>query len=259
MTNLRKYASPPFKFAVLHGGPGAPGYMAPVAKELSKITGILEPLQTKDSIEGQVEELYDILNEHAHLPVTLTGHSWGGFLSIIFASRFPQLVSKLILISSGPFEEKYVSTLKLTRSSRLSEREKEEVNKIEIELNEPNNPEKTELLIKLGNLTSRADSYDPIPANTEVIEYQTDIHNKVWNEAIIMRNEGKFIEMIMNLNCPVAAIHGDYDPHPYKGVREPFSKYVKDFEFILLEKCGHYPWLEKLAKDRFYEVLNKTL
>ncbi len=259
MKNLRTYGSPPFKIAVLHGGPGAPGYMAPVAKELSESSGVLEPLQTKDTINGQVEELYTILNEHTQLPVVLIGHSWGGFLSIIFTSGYPELVSKLILISSGPFEEKYVSSIKQTRNSRLSETEKEEAKKIEIELNEPTASDKTELLVKLGNLTSRADSYDPIPANSEVIEYQTEIHNKVWNEAVIMRKEGKFIEMIKNLTCPVSAIHGDYDPHPYEGVREPFSSYVKDFEFILLKKCGHYPWLEKHAKDDFYEVLKKTL
>ncbi|HLC23076.1 MAG TPA: hypothetical protein VJL08_01335 [Dehalococcoidia bacterium] len=52
MKNLRKYGDKPYGVAIIHGGPGAPGEMAPVALELSAVTGILEPLQTATSLEG---------------------------------------------------------------------------------------------------------------------------------------------------------------------------------------------------------------
>src|SRR5712692_10060037 len=54
MQNLRLYGQSPFTVAVLHGGPGAPGTMAPVARELATEWGVLEPLQTADSLDGQV-------------------------------------------------------------------------------------------------------------------------------------------------------------------------------------------------------------
>ncbi len=57
MKNLRKYGKAPFAIVVVHGGPGARGEMAPVARELSTHGGVLEPLQTATSVEGQVEEL----------------------------------------------------------------------------------------------------------------------------------------------------------------------------------------------------------
>ena len=57
MKNLRTYGDPPFNVAVLHGGPGAPGQMAPVARELSSKWGVLEPLQTATSLGGQILEL----------------------------------------------------------------------------------------------------------------------------------------------------------------------------------------------------------
>ncbi len=38
--------------AIIHGGPGVPGYMATVARELASDWGILEPLQTVTSLEG---------------------------------------------------------------------------------------------------------------------------------------------------------------------------------------------------------------
>ena len=40
------------------------------------------------------------------------------------------------------------------------------------------------------------------------------------------------------------AIHGDYDPHPASGVKEPLSRILRDFRFILLDHCGHTPWKE---------------
>jgi hypothetical protein len=61
--NLRKYGNKPFNVAVIHGGPGAPGEMAPVARELSSVRGILEPLQTAATLEGQVQELKAVLEK----------------------------------------------------------------------------------------------------------------------------------------------------------------------------------------------------
>jgi len=48
--NPRVYGNKPYHVAVIHGGPGAPGEMAPVARELSLSTGVLEPLQTTETV-----------------------------------------------------------------------------------------------------------------------------------------------------------------------------------------------------------------
>jgi len=101
MNNLRTYGTTPYRAAVIHGGPGAPGEMAPVARELSSLCGILEPLQTKTTLQGQLEELHTIVTENGHLPIILIGYSWGAMLSYIFTARHPSFVKKLILISSG--------------------------------------------------------------------------------------------------------------------------------------------------------------
>src|SRR5579863_2737773 len=115
MNNLRVYGKAPYRVAVIHGGPGAPGEMAPVAKELSETNGVLEPLQTMTTVEGQVEELATVLKEHGDLPITLVGYSWGAMLSYIFTARHPAFVKKLILVSSGPYEAHYAAGIMETR------------------------------------------------------------------------------------------------------------------------------------------------
>ena len=97
MTNLRKHGKEPFRIAVIHGGPCAPGEMAPVARELSADWGVLEPLQTAASVEGQIEELHGVLNDNADLPVVLVGFSWGAWLGFMLAALYPAFVRKLIL------------------------------------------------------------------------------------------------------------------------------------------------------------------
>ncbi|MCX6689200.1 MAG: alpha/beta hydrolase [Methanoregula sp.] len=70
-----------------------------------------------------------------------------------------------------------------------------------------------------------------------------------------LRKSGDLLAYGRQITCPVVAIHGDYDPHPEDGIRIPLSRVVRDFRFILLDNCGHTPWIERRARERFYEVL----
>jgi len=259
MKNLRKYGNPPFKVAVIHGGPGAPGEMAPVARELSSAKGILEPIQTASTIEGQIEELRDVLAKNGDLPVILIGWSWGAWLSFIFAAQYPQFVKKLILIGSGPFEEKYALKIMDDRLSRLSTEEKAEALSLMESLIDPSSEDKNMSLARFGKLISKADSYDPLPHYSEGLECQYDVYQNVGEQAQKLRSSGKLLEFGKKIQCPVVAIHGDYDPHHSEGVKRPLSRILKDFRFILLQNCGHQPWIERSAKVRFYNILKSEI
>ena len=261
MSNLRKYGDPPFVVAVVHGGPGAPGEMAPVARELSQIAGVLEPLQTAATIQAQVEELRAILEDNASLPVTLIGFSWGAWLGCILASFHPELINKLILVSSGPIDQKYASSVMKTRLRRLHGVDKKEAaslyHALGISASSDNNY--CESLSRLSELISTADSFDLLPDEGDKVRFDMDICRTVWNEASRLRSSGRLLEIVQHIKCPILAIHGDYDPHPANGVKHPLSRAVRDFRFVLLEKCGHYPWRERHARDTFYRILNAEI
>jgi len=259
MKNLRKYGNAPFNIAVIHGGPGAPGEMAPVARELTSARGVLEPLQTALTIEGQIEELKDVLAKNGDLPAILIGWSWGAWLSFVFAAQYPQFVKKLILIGSGPFEEKYALNIMQTRLSRLSIEEKAGVLSLMESLIDPAIGDKNMSLARFGKLISKADSYDPLPYKSEGLECQYDLYQNVGEQAQKLRSSGKLLEFGKKIQCPVVAIHGDYDPHPSEGVKLPLTRILQDFRFILLENCGHQPWIERSAKVRFYNILKSEI
>jgi len=259
MESKRKYGNPPYSVVLVHGGPGAAGYLQSVAKKLSENIGVLEPYQTKSSIDGQIEELGKFLKDNSSLPVVLIGHSWGAWLSVLFASEYPDYVKKIILVSSGPFDDEYVKSISELKMSRLKEEDISEMNRLKEILNDPSVKDKLEFFKKFGNLNSKTDYYDRINYNDDIVEYNPDIFLTVNRESLYLRKSGKLLRSAGRLKCPVTAIHGDFDTHPYKGVEEPLSKILNNFSFHLLEKCGHYPWNEKEAKDKFYELLMKEL
>ena len=259
MQNLRTYGGKPFSVAAIHGGPGAAGEMAPVARELADAWGVLEPMQTATSVAGQIEELRAVLENHADLPATLIGYSWGAWLSYLCAAYHPALVKKLVLVSSGPFEEKYAGDIQMTRLSRLSDEERREVESMMAAMKDPATGDKDALLARFGTLFAKADACDPVTPTSEDLEVRWDIHRSVWKEASQWRSSGKLLALANRIECPVLALHGDYDPHPAAGVRKPLTVALADFEFILLHDCGHKPWIERRAADAFYDALRQAL
>jgi pimeloyl-ACP methyl ester carboxylesterase len=234
--------------------------MAPVARELSHVRGVLEPLQTASSIDGQVEELREVLECHGWLPVTLIGHSWGAWLCLIFAARHPAFVKKLILVGCGPLEEKYAPGIMERRLGRLSGPERQEVRDLIKSLNGPSAEGRNEALARFGKLMAKADAFDPLPDLDEGgSAFREDIYRSVWKEAEDHRKSGELLRLVKKVRCPVVAIHGDHDPHPAEGIEKPLMQAITGFRLILLDRCGHEPWAERAARDRFYEILKKEL
>lgn len=262
MENPRKYGPPPYKTAVVHGGPGAQGGMADVAFKLSAYKSILEPIQTECSVDGEIDELYRLIKKGGEPPVVLIGHSWGAWLSLLTAARYPETVSKLILVASAPFEDRYTASIQKRRIDRLSDEEKIQFKSLMQRLSSSYQGEDKVLSQKLHALFLKSDFYETgedgedygsrVPVNSKVF-------NSVWRHAAELRSCGDLLKTAASIECPVVAIHGDYDPHPAEGVELPLRRVIKNFRFIILEKCGHYPWLEKHASEKFYKILRTEL
>jgi pimeloyl-ACP methyl ester carboxylesterase len=187
----------------------------------------------------------------------LIGYSWGAWLSLLTAARYPELCGKLILVSCPPLAEPAAAELRTRRLSRLNEAEKAEFEAALASLGDPAAPGSDHLLETLGRLAAKADAYSLIEETIEPGEVRVDagIYRAVWNEAASMRRSGEFLRQMRMVRCRVVAIHGDADSTPAEAVAEPLSAVLAGFRMILLPRCGHTPWLERYAQERFYRTL----
>jgi proline iminopeptidase len=101
---------------VVHGGPGLDqGYLLPQMLELAKDHELIfyDQRGSGRSLEASIEPKYASSEQFAQdlemlrlklglKKITLVGHSWGGFLSMSYAIKYPNNVSSLILIGSTP-------------------------------------------------------------------------------------------------------------------------------------------------------------
>lgn len=259
MQTSKTYGNAPYRVVLLHGGPGAAGSLQPVAEKISATAGTLEVINNGLSINEQLFEVYEDILHYCDLPVVLAGHSWGAWLVWIFAARYPVLVKKLILISAAPFESMYAGEISATRLSRLEEDEQVQLKVLSQKLKTAKDEEAGELFRKLGKLSARADLFDPVPGNHHQGALRYDIYRNVWPEADQLRKSGELLKMADNISCPVVALHGNYDPHPFKGVHEPLRHKLNGFRMYIIDKCGHYPWFENQAVEDFYEKLLKEI
>ena len=186
LRTIKKYGDKPYLIGLLHGGPGASGELKTVAEELSADFGVLELLQSEKSVNGQIEELHRQLISISDLPVVLIGHSWGAWLGFLFASRHQNLINKLILIGAGSFENKYNTDLMTVRLGRLNQTDKNEAQRLIQKIKACDTGSDT--LRRFGELMTIADSYDYQPIENEMIDFDINIFQSVWQEASKLRD-----------------------------------------------------------------------
>ena len=205
---------------------------------------MLEPFQTAAGIDGLLAELKSRIEV---APSVLIGYSWGAWLACLLAARHPEAVSRLILVSSGPFRESDAAALRAERRRRYET------------LRPAGSPEFDALgLADLGDWCAKLDAFDPLPSD-DPVEFDDASAAAIWTEAAELRRSGRLLEETARIACPVVAIHGAHDPHPARGVEEPLRNTLRGFRFVLLDRCGHTPWLERQARTEFFGVLEEAL
>jgi pimeloyl-ACP methyl ester carboxylesterase len=250
--SVRLHGEPPYAAALLHGGPGAAGSLSILAEKLALKSGILEPLQTKLHIAGLLTELDSQLSIAKH-PLTLIGHSWGAWLAVLFAAKNPEKIRQLVLISAGPFEEAYAEKIQPARMQRLSAGEKESALLFIRKFASQKGAVSAEEFTRFGILMEKADSVALLPEENPYLDFQPAQFYSVWKEADFLRKKGRLLDALDEIRCPVHAIHGMQDSHPYAGVEIPLRQHLSEVDFVLLDHCGHYPWRERFAHEEFFQ------
>lgn len=257
LSATRKHGAPPYRLAVLHGGPGAPGSATPIARELASSCSVLEPLQSARALSGQLSELREQLQQHAQLPLTLIGWSYGALLGYLFAAANATLVRKLVLVAAPALTTADASSIRPTQDARLDATSRARVAQLRAVLDTGANAASRDLaLATLATLLRRAEVFDPIDSlPDDPVQAQHDLNQSLWNEVIALRDSGELLERGRAIRCATVLIQGEHDARPSAAISAALAGVVADFRYIALPRCGHYPWLERQARTEFFDLL----
>lgn len=249
---VRLYGKAPYTAVLVHGGPGAGGSLKGFAEELSGSAqiGVVEAIQSKYSIAELIDELYDQISDNCTEQISLVGHSWGAWLAVLFAEKYPELVKNIILVGCAPLEDKYVSEICSRRLLNLSDKDREIFQRLVSSQAADGD------MTRVSEILDRADNYCLIDREKhEADKTDNEMYNKVWSEAARLRSSGELLASFKKIKNRIYLIQGEDDPHPAKGVIIPLQENGVLCESYLLKKCGHSPFMEKYAKKEFYNIL----
>ena len=112
---------------VLHGGPGAAGSAAPLARGLADSFGVLEPWQRTGAgepvtVAQHIADLHELIKSRCggEKPA-LVGESWGAMLALAYAAAHPAGTKSLVLIGCGTFDQASRRQMEATIEARMND------------------------------------------------------------------------------------------------------------------------------------------
>ena len=257
---VREYGTSGRTVVLLHGGPGAAGYMAPVARELAGSFRVLEPFQRRSgdeplTVARHVADLHELIELRcgAERP-TLVGHSWGAMLALAYAAAHPGRATSCVLIGCGTFDVVARDRLNTVVEQRIDDGLRRRLERLPEEVPDPD-----ERLGVMGNLIAPVYSHHLVDTTQEAEKYDARGHHETWDDMVRLQREGVYPKAFAAIDAPVIMLHGAVDPHPGCMIRSSLEPYLPQLEYRQWERCGHYPWLEEAVRDEFFAALREWL
>lgn len=190
--------------------------------------------------------------------VIIAGHSWGGFLGMLYAIAHPESIEKLILLGPMPASSEDFELFGNEYTKRLVPY-KNELQKIES--SDLYLAGDSEAIAKYLRTIFQTYTYNPEDANKLNLYMPQKAILKgfkiieLLNEQVFMRPFNLFNDLC-KLQCPTLIVHGDTDPIPFS-TAENIQKTIPSAQLIKIEKCGHFPFIEQ--PEALFKAINDFL
>lgn len=226
-----------------------------------------ESFRLVDIVED-CEELRKILNIDCW---SLIGHSFGGFLALLYATMYPTSLHKIIF--EGPtFDFEKTARALLKRTAELYEKyDKTELAKqcISMSKQELSPRELVEgymgIREELGDRMMKIYTYNFHDSTDEDSMYTEEQWDEYWDRSEIhydrLREEGEVFQsllpMIKTVSHPMLLILGDYDVVTCEVQVETFKRDAQNGKVISFKESGHTPHYE--VADEFADAVIEFL
>ena len=221
-------------FIFLHGGPGFRDYLRPYFVNLERKSRCVFFDQVRGdtiTIDDQLVQLDQIVSAEAG-NIVLVGHSWGRVLATAYASRWPEKLAGLVLISTGLSYSQWTVEFKTElKALKLEDASPEEIflTPAERVLGEP-------LLDSTWASFSR-ETFESLSASF-IQSYD-------------------LVSAFSKLKMPLLNIFGSKDvrfPARVTGTFRTYNDQVVDFE---IPDAGHFPFLLQANRDKIIEKVEQ--
>jgi proline iminopeptidase len=241
---------------VVHGGPGLDaGYFLPGLDLLSKKYRLISydqrgtgrskgPLDTLMlTVDQYIEDIEGLRQAFQIEKMHLMGHSFGGLLALLYASKYPDHLYSLILVGSGAKDTISFPEQNRTVEKRTSKEDTDSINKM-VAAGYFNTKEGRSKLFPI--------LWKPYVYNKK---YIASIKTSICDSFLLVNSRvGKSLERsnlwsnlnerLIKLKLPALIIHGDYDPVPLSAA-ETNRNILKRSQLVVLKNCGHFPFIEQ--------------
>lgn len=243
---------------LVHGGPGLPDYLQPVAEAVADVCRVHRYDQRgtgesrwdgEHTIARHVRDLELLLNAWGYDRAVLVGHSFGTDLVSFFLLEHPDRVAGIIYLS-GPFLGSWRQSTRATERSRRSKEQQERLDELEA-VPVRSDTEEVEFLT-LSWFTDHADQQrawawaDQAARTRQPVNYE--MNRQLNADKRVEPLESQVGRLRAVLPADSVIIGGQGDPRPASLLRVVADRLGCDV--TILPGAGHEPWLERSAEFR---------
>jgi pimeloyl-ACP methyl ester carboxylesterase len=250
---------------MLHGGPGVPDYLAPVAGSIDDLCLVHRydqrgtggsPWEGEHTITHHVHDLTSLLDVWGHDRVIVVGHSFGTNMAGYFLLAHPERVAGLIQIA-GPFLDPWREADQAAQRARRSADQQARLDELDA-IQERTEAEEIEYLT-LAWFTDHADrdrAWDWALASARTQRPINYTMNRQLNAAKKADPLESHLEDLREHLPPGSVIIGGAgDTRPAAALRRLGARL--NCEVVIIPDAGHHPWLE--APIQFATVLRTAV
>ncbi len=190
-------------------------------------------------------------------PVAIVGHSWGAMLALCYAAEHPGTAGPIVLVGCGTFDQPGRRTMQAIIEERMDNDVRNSIDRLSVDTTDP-----AEQFMQTYKLTRHIFDYDPIAPYAEKEEcepFDLKAHNETWSDMRRLQDDGTYPNGFAAIESPVLMLHGQYDPHPGKMIRDSLLPVIPQLEYREFECCGHSPWIEKSSRELFFSSICEWL
>lgn len=254
---------------IIHGGPGMDhSYFLPQMMALAKDYRLIffdqrvsgrsakDVDSTSITMKQFVDDIEGIRRAFKLDRMNLMGHSWGGLLAMVYASRYPDRVKSLLLVNPIAASSEYQAEALQTMNARFTREDSVARSELSAALNQ--NPADVSLYEKLFRLNFRANFFHRNFIDSLTLDFQPDFLTSSEKLRYLFKDlpAFNFYPELAKIAAPTLILHGAYDSTP-KAAIERLRATIPQATLVYLENCGHFPFVE--CPEKFFATARAFL